>query len=179
MVDINRDLDRYLRKRKNPDAFTFSFDVSAGEPSGGEQTSWWDKMFSPKPKEAPKEKLSPSEMRRLEAMETEIKAGERRIRDVEEYEHALEEEQEEKVSLYHQVLRFFQQSHKSDDDQIETVEIDFEENENVQDDFRKLAQIQLRWLERLPRRVKEDFMNSPDYDELASIYERRGVAKRR
>ena len=171
MGDINRDLDRYLNKRKDGDSYTF-------EVPGG---SWFDKVFAQQ-EEAPlpKEDLTPAEMQKLDAMEEELHEDEARLEAVHEYEEELEEEQAEKVGLYHQLTRFFKRNPKPIEDEPEIVDVGFdEEQEDVVDDFRALAAIQVKWLERLPRRVKGEFLDSPDYDEFTSILERRGVARRR
>lgn len=153
MADINRDLDKYLRRRKVP-AFEEQRAVKA-----------------------PEEKLSRQEMRKLEAMEEEIKQGERRIEAVKEFEEELEESQEKRVGLYHQVLRFFTRSRKQPD--FEELPIDEAPDEEVIDDFRILASIFLRWLERLPKRSKDEFRESDDYEIFSEILERRGVARRK
>jgi hypothetical protein len=49
---------------------------------------------------------------------------------------------------------------------------------SVTDDFRAIAQIQMRWLGRLPTRVKEEFKESEDYHRYVEILQRRGVGKK-
>jgi hypothetical protein len=41
-----------------------------------------------------------------------------------------------------------------------------------------MAQIQVRWLERLPTRIKEEFRDSEDYVKYKEILQRRGVSKK-
>lgn len=163
-ADINKDLDRYLRGKKK----------------GYAGPSWWDGMFSPKPKELPRDELSPAEMRKLQSMEMDLKREEEKMKTVREYEHELEDDQEEKVSFYHKMRRMFGRDERADtDDVVELPEEAPKHDTGVVDDFRTLAQIQMRWFDRLPTRVKEEFKESDDYRKYVEILQRRGVAKKR
>ncbi|MBR9700361.1 hypothetical protein GOV11_00675 [Candidatus Woesearchaeota archaeon] len=171
-MSISRDLDRYLSKRKSPSTFSMKFDTS-------DDDSWLSGFFNKKTKdEVPEDELSLDEKEKLEMMEEDIKESEEEIEKVHEFEEELEEEQEERVGLYHQLLGMFKRSDKEeledDDDEVVVFETD-----EVKDDFRILAAIQLKWFERLPLRHKMAFKDSDDYKQYVAILERRGVARKR
>ncbi len=180
MTNINRDLDRYLKKRKEPQGtFTVSFD----SPTGSTESSWWNKIAGSKlePVEDTEE-LTPEERVKLESMEGDLRETEERVEAVEEYEDELEDDQERKVSLYHQVLGLFRKRHHpSENEDIDEIEMPEETliDSNTNEDFRALARIYLRWMERLPKRVKDEFLESEDYDQMTEILTRRGVARKR
>ncbi|MDD9953274.1 MAG: hypothetical protein OXR66_02985 [Candidatus Woesearchaeota archaeon] len=163
MSDINRDLDRYLRSRK-----------TSYVPSGAK--SWWEKVFT-KAKQEEMEDLSEEEAEKLEEIEEEIQHGEEELEAAHEYEQELEVEQERRVSLYHQVLNFFKrQHHEPEEESFDEVAI---EEDEVHADMKRLAEIQMKWFERLPLRAKMDFKDSDDREELLEILERRGVARKK
>lgn len=168
MVDMNRDMDKYLRSRKN----------NRGYQDRG--PSWWNSIFSPKPAELPVEDLSPTEMQRLQSMESDLKKTERKIETVKAIEHDLEEEQEQKVGFYHHVRRFFGQTHSPEhEEEAFTMPNTPVVDASVSEDFKRLAAIQMRWLDRLPSRIKDEFKESDDYHTYVEILQRRGVAKKR
>ena len=170
-------MDRYLRNRRRNRAFELA--RGPGEPS------WWDALFSTR-KNIPHERFTPEEEAQLHAMETEIKQGEAQL------EHAspaqepqLEAAQEQRVSLYQQFVKLFRREH-----QVEAVYEQFEHFEpqpvapvvpdtSVTDDFRTLASIQVRWFERMPTRIREEFKESEDYPKYVEILQRRGVARKK
>jgi hypothetical protein len=170
-MGINSDMDRYLRDRRR--SKTFEVVNSRSGPS------WWDNIFKAR-KEIPNE-FTPEEEAKLHAMETEIKQGEAQLeRASPQQEQELEAEQEKRVSLYQQFVRLFQREHKLEDayEQVEqqpAAVIDA----SVADDFRTLAGIQMRWFDRLPTRIKDEFKESDDYKKYVEILQRRGVAKKR
>ena len=134
-------------------------------------------MFTPKPKELSMEELTSDEQAKLQAMEHEIKKGEEKLQKADPaLEPELEAEQEQRVSLYQQFLKLFQREHKLEVayEQMQTLP-----DQTVTDDFRTLAGIQIKWLDRLPTRVKEEFKESPDYQTYVEILTRRGVARKK
>lgn len=165
MADINRDLDRYLRKRRETG-------------TSYEGPGWFDKMFTAKEKED-HERLTPQEQAQLKKVETDIKRKEKEIEMVHEVEEELEEEQEEKVGFYQKLLRFFGQREQKEDEVIELEHTAPVEDTAAKEDFKTLARIQTTWLSRLPTRIRDEFKESEDYTLLTQIYERRGVAKRK
>jgi hypothetical protein len=165
-------MDRYLRNRNRGKAFDFVRNSREHEPS------WFGKLFSPR---IPDHDLAPQEEAELKAMETEIKKGEARLeRATPAEEPKLEEEQEQRVTMYQQFLKLFKREHQLEDAYTGIQEIQAAApDETVTRDFRKLAEIQVRWLERLPTRVKDEFRESEDYATYVEILQRRGVAKKR
>ena len=170
MTDFNRDLDKYIQRRNDPDTFSVSF-------TGGD---WLNKLI-----QSSDDDFDSQEERELRAMEGEIATGAAQLEAVHEYEHDLEDEQERKVGLYHQIMGLFKRTHtepQGDDVEIADMpdmsEFDMQSS-NHTDDFRTLAQIQLRWLDRLPRRAKNEFLDSEDYAEMTEILQRQGVARRK
>lgn len=161
MADINRDLDRYLNRRKDGVRYT--------------GPGWFDKMFS-QAEEEEKAELSPKERERLEEMEEDIKKREHELEVVHEIEEELEEKQEEEVTLYHKFMRLFKRE-PQEEHAMEEVEIPVVDD--THDDFQRLAEIQVRWFSRLPVRFKQAFKESEDFQELVEIYERRGVARKK
>jgi hypothetical protein len=151
-MGMNGDMDRYLRDRKKP------------RPSD----NWWTNMFSRKQEFPHDEELA------LQSVEKEIRHGEEHIHEMKHEEELLEEEQEQRVSLYEKLVRMFQR--EKHHEYAEEIEMPVPDAATT-DDFRRLAQIQMRWFERLPTRVKEEFKESEDYKAYKEILTRRGVAK--
>lgn len=172
-MSINNDMDRYLRDRRRNKTFAFVNKRESGP-------SLWDRLFAPRPKDLVQEDLTPTETAKLHAMETDIKKGEQRLEQASpDEEREMAEIQEERVSLYTKFLRLFEREHKVEDAyaQLETPVV--ANDAVVTDDFRKLAQIQMRWLERMPTRVKDEFKESDDYHTYVEILQRRGVARKK
>jgi hypothetical protein len=170
-MSMNNEMDRYLRGRRRKKAFAF-----INQREGG--ASLWSRLFAPRP--LVEEDYTPSEKAQLHAMETEIKKGEKKLEQaLPSEESELAEMQEERVSLYTKFTRLFQREHKVEDayEQLETAPVT--QDVTATEDFRKLAQIQMRWLERMPTRVKDEFKESDDYKAYVEILQRRGVAKRK
>ncbi len=161
MANINRDLERYLRNRK----------AGKKQPAG---PGWFDSIFTSAQEEEEQE-LTPEEQESIEELENEIEQGEETLEVVHEVEEALEEQQEERVSIYHRILRMFR---KDEAPQVEDEEPD-EDEDDAREDFRQLAEIQVRWLSHLPLRARQAFRDSEDYQTAVEIFERRGVAKRK
>jgi hypothetical protein len=160
---MNTDMDKYLRDRKRAKTFDFV-----------NQKPWWSKMFSSQPKDDYHEE----EQSRLESMEREIKRGDDRIKEAVVQEEQLEEMQEERVSLYTRFRRLFQKEKKLEEAYEHAQAMEQQAPDvGVTDDFRTLAQIQMRWLSRMPTRVKEEFKESEDFKTYSEILKRRGVAK--
>lgn len=160
-MGMNSEMDRYLRQRRRSKGFY--------EP----EQSFWASWF------APKERLAENDKVVLETMETDIKKGQEDIEHVQHIEEQLEEQQEARVSLYERFLRLFQQEQKVEEEFHELQQNVVVNDTAVTDDFRALAQIQMRWLDRMPTRVKEEFKESDDYHQYVEILQRRGVAKRK
>ena len=53
------------------------------------------------------------------------------------------------------------------------------EEDDVSTDFKRLAEIQMKWLDRMSLRAKMDFKDSDDRGEMMEILERRGVARKK
>lgn len=158
---MNSEMERYLRQRRRSKGFY--------EPEQPFWTGWF----------APKERIAEEDKVVLETMETDIKKGADEIEHVQHIEEQLEERQEARVSLYERFLRLFQQEQKVEEEFHELQENVAVNDTAVTDDFRALAQIQMRWLDRMPTRVKEEFKGSDDYHQYVEILQRRGVAKRK
>jgi len=166
-MGFNDDMERYMRNRNR---------AKPAEPS------WWSKMFSDK-KQIPQDEFTPDEELELQRMEQELKQDATRIARAapEEQEH-LKDEQEQKVSFYQRVRRLFAKEERLEDEyeQVEQMKQSAPQNDPaVSEDFRTLAQIQLKWFDRLPTRVKEEFKESEDFGKYKDILKRRGVAKER
>jgi hypothetical protein len=162
MADINRDLDRYLRKRQSE--------------RSGDGPSFFDKMFSGAKHS---ERLSPDEEDEIEMVEHELKQGEREIETVHELEHELEERQERKVGLYHRLLRWFSRGPEREEHIELPARAPPAEDEHAAHDVRTLSEISMRWLGRLPTRIRDEFKASEDYTVFTGILERRGIAKKK
>lgn len=123
----------------------------------------------------------PDEQVKLEAMEHDMAKGEERLRTAPPtQEPMLEEEQENRVTFYHKLKNLFSKEQKLED-AYEDLHADttIQVGPDVTDDFRTLATIQMRWLERMPTRVKDEFRNSDDYGKYVEILQRRGVARKK
>ena len=168
MTSINREMGSYLRRRKGSGILEFSRAASA---SGG--SSWWSDLLS---------RVRRSEQDDLLMMEDELKAREVEIEQVKELGQELAEDQEREVSLYHRLRSLFSRKPVPDDDEAEFAAAQAaeaaENTPDVQADFRDLAQIQMRWLGRMPSRVMQEFKESEDHRKLIDILQRRGVAKK-
>lgn len=183
MAGINRDMDSYLRRRKGGGVFSFS---SSRPSSSGTGPSWWSGLFAGKARED--DGLDSVEREELMTMEQDLKTREEEIEHVKEFEEELEERQEQEVGLYHKLRRFFSGGPQApvDDDEAAFLAAQAASDAqaalntpDVQADFRDLAQIQMRWLSRMPSRMMTEFKESEDFRKLTEILERRGVAKRK
>jgi hypothetical protein len=169
MVGFNGDMDRYLRDRKRDKVFG----------SHGKR-SWFDKIFAPR-QDIPQDDLSRDEASKLERMEHEIEEGAVQLKHVHDMEEDLEERQEERVSFYQKLRNLFTREHELEhaEERLEMrEERDEQMEQRVQDDFKALARIQIKWMDRLPTRVKEEFKSSDDYLTYREILQRRGVVKK-
>lgn len=154
------EMDRYLRDRKKS------------------TPSWWTKIFEVK--RAPMEDFTEEQTVKLKTMEQEIKRGAEEQAQIKAEEERIDMEQEERVTLYERFFNLFRREQKLDQEYAEVVEMKEQVvDTSVTDDFRKLAQIQVQWLSRLPTRVKEEFKESEDYNVYTEILTRRGVMKRK
>ena len=162
MADINRDLDRYLRRKRENDGVVTS-------------SSWFDQMFSSAEE---KERLTPPERKSLERVERDIEHTEQEVAIAHELEEHLEEEQERKVGFYHNLMRFFQRREEPRET-IELHDVAPAEDLVAKEDFRELARIYTVWLSRLPTRIRDEFKESEDYAKMSEILQRRGIAKRK
>lgn len=161
-MGMNSDMDRYLRERRRSKGFY--------EPA---KPPFWSSWF------APSERIAEEEKMVLDTMEHDIKKGEEQLERVHEVEEKLEEQQEERVSLYQRFMRLFQREQQVEEE-IQELKTETVVNDTaVSDDFRALAQIQMRWLDRMPTRIKEEFKTSDDYQRYVEILQRRGVVKRK
>lgn len=170
-MNMNREMERYLSERRRKRTFAFI----------NQRGSWWDDLFRPRPVEL-HEDFTPTEKAQLHAMETEIKKGEEQLEHASPAEeHDLADMQEERVSLYTKFMRLFEREHKVEDayTELHTNEVAPAHDEHVTNDFRKLAQIQMRWLDRMPTRIKDEFKESDDYTTYVEILQRRGVARKK
>ncbi len=182
MAGINRDMDSYLRRRKSGSVFSFS----SGSPSANTGSSWWSGLFAGKPRKD--EGLDSMEREELMTMEQDLKTREEEIEHVKEFEEELEERQEQEVGIYHKLRRFFSGGPRPPVDEDEAAFIAAQaaadaqnalNTPDVQADFRELAQIQMRWLGRMPSRMMTEFKESEDFAKLSEILQRRGVAKKK
>jgi hypothetical protein len=174
-MGFNDEMERYMRGRRRR-----AHDYSSGTEATGQ--TWWDRVFFPKKDEA--HEFTPDEMAKVTAMEQDIQRGEEHLEAAETpgQHEQLAEKQEERVSLYERFLRMFRFERRMED---EYEHIDGEQLHgaamnapDVTDDFRTLATIQVKWFERLPKRIKEEFRESDDFDKYKDILQRRGVAKK-
>jgi|GEM_PF-6582659 len=173
---FNDDMDSYLRGRKRGRALEF-----VNRPRDG--PGWWDQLWAPKPR-APEEDLMPDEQAKLEAIEHDLDRGEVRIERARDpaQQAELSMEQEDKVSFYHRLRGLFAKERKVEDayDELEHSEpMNVVIAADVTDDFRTLASIQVRWFDRMPTRVKDEFKTSEDYEKYVEILQRRGVARKK
>lgn len=174
---FNDEMERYMRDRKRR-SMTYTGD-------GASQPGWWDRVFFPKKEDAPRDHLTPDEMAKVTAMEQDIKKGEERLEDADDTTHeTLADKQEARVGLYERFLRMFQTERKMEDDyehidgeQLHGTTV-IKNDPDVTEDFKTLALIQVKWFERMPTRVKEEFKESEDYLRYKDILQRRGVAKK-
>lgn len=175
-MSFNNEMERYMRDRKRR-SLSYTGD-------GVESPTWWDRVFFPK-KEEPRDQLTADEMAKVTAMEQDIKKGEERLEDAEgpEQHEELADKQEARVGLYERFLRMFQTERKMEEDyehisgeQLHGTTI--VNSPDVTEDFKSLALIQVKWFERMPTRVKEEFKESEDYLKYKDILQRRGVAKK-
>jgi DNA repair exonuclease SbcCD ATPase subunit len=159
-MGFNDEMDRYMRGRKHP-----SYDS---------KNSWWSKMLQPK------ENIPQQDEATLHVMEKDIKQTSEKLEAVKEEEHELEVEQEQKVSLYQRFMKLFQREQRMEEDiaELEMKTQPVANDPSVTEDFRTLAQIQMRWLGRMPTRMKDEFKESEDYQKYAEILQRRGVARK-
>jgi hypothetical protein len=163
-MSMNSDMDRYLRERRRSKGFY--------EPA----KPFWGSWF------APTEKIAEEEKMVLDTMESDIRKAEQELQAVQEAEHKMEMIQDERVSLYGKFMRLFQKEQQVQEEFHEIAAAPTAApviDTSVTDDFRKLAQIQMRWLDRLPTRVKDEFKESEDYQHYVEILSRRGVVKRK
>ena len=160
-MSMNSDLDRYLRERRRSKGFY--------EPA----KPFWQGWFAPSDKVAEEEKMV------LDTIERDIRRGEEELEQVQAVEQKLEQQQEERVSLYQRFMRLFQHEQQVEEEIHEIKQEAAVNDTSVTDDFRALAQIQMRWLDRMPTRIKDEFKGSDDYQAYVEILQRRGVAKRR
>ena len=175
-------MDSYLRRRKGGGVFSF---VGSKPSTADAGPSWWSGLFSGKARED--DGLDSVEREELMTMEQDLKTREEEIEHVKEFEEELEDRQEQEVGIYHKLRRFFggnQVPVDEDDAAFVAAQAAADaqtalNTPDVQADFRELAQIQMRWLGRMPSRMMTEFKESEDFTKLSEILQRRGVAKKK
>jgi hypothetical protein len=174
-MGFNNEMERYMRDRRRR-----TTQYSINSPEG---PSWWNKVFFPKP-ETPSGELTPDEIAKVTAMEQDLKKGEERLEEAEtpEQHEELAEKQEARVGLYEKFLGMFKVERKMEDEYEsiagEQLHGNAPADPNATEDFKTLARIQLRWFDRMPTRVKDEFKESTDYAKYKEILQRRGVVKK-
>jgi len=177
---FNKDLDKYLRQRKDSKlSLRFGRKKNSDEP----QPSFWDRFFKKnEEKQIPSEDLTDEERERLEAMEDEIES----VKELEsaDPEHAeiYEEARESMLERFFQSLRLFKHKHQLEDEEEQVLEAEEhieEEKQQVDEDMKEVLKITHRWLEKLSKRNKEAFRESEDYEKYTDILVKHGLARRK
>ena len=170
---FNDDMDRYMHGRRR--SYTAKADTNG--------SGWWERTFFPK---KDSDNFTPDEMAKVTAMEQDIRHGEERLAAAETPydQEMLAEKQEERVGLYQKFLGMFKVERKMEDEyqtisgeQLHPTKVQAPEPA-VTEDFKSLAQIQMRLFERMPTRIKEEFRESEDFEKYKEILMRRGVIKK-
>ncbi len=169
---FNDDMDRYMHGRRR--SYAAKIDTKG--------SGWWERTFFPR---KDSDNFTHDEIVKVTAMEQDIKKGEERLSAAEtpHEQEMLAEKQEERVSLYQKFLGIFKVERKMEDEYQtingEQLHAKVQAPEPaITEDFKTLAQIQLRWFERMPTRIKEEFRESEDYEKYKEILMRRGVVKK-
>lgn len=182
---FNRDMDRYLRTRKDS-KFSLRFGKKEKKvviPENVEvedRQSFWSSLFKKKDPVID-EDLTPAERLKLEAMERDIQ----KVDEAEEYDPAHHDMYEErKASMWErffQNMRLFKQRHRVEEEAeaIYAVEDELvEEKAKVDEDVKEVIKITHKWLGRLSKRQKDEFMDSSDYEQYKAILVKYGLAKK-
>lgn len=183
--EFNREMDRYIggrRSRKLDFRFprrqkvVFSDGVELDERPG-----FWARYFGHK-QQIPLDNLSDDEKAKLGAMEREIEKideEEQHAKSAKDYER-LAEARESALSRFFELMRIFRRRHELEDkaEQIAEAE-DAAEAQRIEIDAetKEVLKITATWLTKLPKRYRDDFLASEDYQRYKKVLQRHGLAK--
>lgn len=191
MSRINKDLDKYLRQRRE-NKFSFRFgskhkvvhepvpEVHEHEVTVEErEPSFWSRLFKREP-EPISEDLTPEERVKLEAMEHELEAVDEMESADPEHKELYEEEKQSLLERMFQTMRLFRHRHQVEEEAEMVMEAEDtleEEKAQMDEDVKDVLKITHKWLGKLTKRNREEFMESDDYKRYKEVLEKHGLAK--
>lgn len=193
IAGINKDLDKYLsgRRAKSEKRF-FSRppikivkeeeqpvpeDMKSDEVHVfDKEQGFWDRLLGGK-KEVVEEDLSQEEMERLEAMEVEIEKVERVEEEHPEMMAELEEVREGLLDKFFNLFRGYERRHKMADRAAQLEAAEEAVVTRMDEDVKHVLKLVHKWLGKLPKRQKEEFKKSKDFQQYKELLEKYGVAR--
>lgn len=194
--DINKDLDKYIAGRREKKEWGF---FSKAKPRreqeetsvpedlktdsvhvivNDDEPGFWSRLFN-KEKEPISEDLSPEEMSRLEAMQTELKHIDREEGVHPEQIEVLEEERESIMEKFLGLFRGYEHKHKLDHEMDEIAYMEQEAEAQLDEEVILVLKSIHKWLNKLPKRHRDEFKKSNDFQAYKHILEKYGVAKKK
>jgi hypothetical protein len=192
--DIGKDLDKYIASRREKSEWSF---FSKSKPrqereetpvpedlktdsvhviANDEEPGFWTRLFN-KEKEPVSEDLSPEEMVRLEAMQTELKHIDEQEREHPEQMEVLEEQRESLLDKFFGLFRGYEHRHKMEHE-VETLAVREEEAEaRLDEEVIDVLKSIHKWLNKLPKRHRDEFKKSNDFQAYKKLLEKYGLAK--
>lgn len=171
MKEFNRDMNKYLSKRRENNLELFSKPKKSEDWTPKE--SWWQSLFKKK-----NNKLSSIEKAQLNQIEDEIVMIDNIEEEANEEEYEmLEEERESLVQKFFNMFRFFERRHDLEDKAEQINHIEEEVIPSIDADVKEILKITHKWLEKLSMKEKHMFRESKDFEQYKAILERYEIAR--
>ena len=170
--DFNRDMDRYISKRKKPLGYSFGFSIkrkksvteSPEEKVYGEGKPGMSRLFSRKRVEE-----RPMDVEKYEELEEELE-------DIEKKKLSPEETEMRKEGVMKRFFKFFSIGEKEVEEEMVDEEIAAPE---IADDVKEVLKLSLKWIEMLPSHKLRDFKGSPDFEKYKEVLLKYNVARKK
>jgi hypothetical protein len=196
IAGINKDLDKYLSNRRakegksffskpliriektKPDEVPQDLETDKVRVIDDQEPGFWQRLFN-REEEIIEEELNDEELARLEAMEVEIEKVERAEQAHPEVAEELEEVRESLLERFFSLFRGYQNKHALERKAQQLQYIEDEVVPKIDEDVKRVLKIIHKWLAKMPKRARDDFKKSKDFEEYRSLLEKYGVAKMR
>ncbi|MFH1916294.1 MAG: hypothetical protein ABIJ21_03445 [Nanoarchaeota archaeon] len=171
--EFNKELDRYISKKRKPAGITFGFSIrrkksvtetpneARAYAKGKPGKSRW---FSRKRAEE-----RPMDVEKYEELEEELE-------NIEKKKLSLEEKEMRKEGVMKRFFKFFSIGKQE-------VEEEMMEEENaapeIADDVKEVLKLSLKWIEMLPSHKMRDFKSSPDFEKYKEVLLKYNVARKK
>lgn len=191
--DINKDLDKYIASRREKAQWDFFSSKKTHQPKKVEEVpemepgavhvledrepGFWERLFR-KEKPVVSEDLSPEEMDRLEAMQEKMEELDELEQEHPESTMIVEEERESLLDKFFGLFRGYGRRHKTEEALEAAAYIEEEVVPQLDEDVKEVLRIIHSWLNRLPKRVRDDFKKSNDFQKYRKLLEKYSLAKK-